>query len=181
MATEEKTKTGDQYDTAYGDRMQESVSHFLESSDIKSNGVRNVPKAAYVKALEKHGVTEADIKRVNTAIDFENTAAARVAVQDLESKISEASKEDLEKEEFRKGLSATVRLPTFGGSTDVTVNAEVFNNIPFRGDGDGEPQRKASYGRLRTTINTKGRIHPDFHAEADSRMRKALGIESAVE
>ena len=156
-------------------QMADAVAHYLENSKLKGNGVREVPKAAFVEAMEKHGVTEADLKKVQAAVDFETTAAARVALADVEQKIQDSSKDDLKNDDYRKGLSATVRLPTFGGATEVECQAEKVSNIPFRGDDEG-PSTKTSYARFRTTINTKARIHKDLHDEAADRIRKHLGV-----
>lgn len=157
--------------------LQATVSHFLEHSKIKSNGIREVPKDAFVEELARHGVTREEITRVQDVVDLVTTAAAHVAVHDVEQKIGEASKTDLADDTFRRNISATVRIPTFGGATDVTVKAEDRNPIPFRGGEEGgEPQFKTTYGRLRTSITTKARIHRDFHEEASSRIRKALGV-----
>ena len=158
------------------DEMNAAVDHYLQESKVKSNGVREIPKAAFVTAMEKHGVTEADYKRMQSAIDFETTAAARVALADTEVKINSADKKDLENEEFRCGLSSTVRLPTFGGATEVSCQAEKWSNIPFRGEGDDAPSRKVTHGRFSTKINTKGRIYKDLHDEAANRIRAALGV-----
>lgn len=177
MAIETKGINPDALDSAYGDRMRESIDYFLENSKVKSNGVREVPKSAYNSALERHGVTHEEIKRVNEAVDFENTAAAHVALIDLEAKIAEASPEQMTDADYRKNLTSTVRLPTFGGNTEVELRAEKFTTNPFRGEGEA-PEPKASYGVLRTSINTKSRVHKDFHTEAQSRIRKSLGIAS---
>jgi hypothetical protein len=176
------TKTnGDKFDTAYGDRITTAADFFAENSRTKSNGVREVPKAAFFKELDKHGVTESDVKKVSEALSFVRTAGAELATRDLEAKIGEATPDQLGDAAFRRGLSATVRLPTPEGSTDLTLYAESVNNIPFRGDGDGgEPQTKTTYGRLKATVNTKMHIHRNFLQEADDRMRKALGVAAAA-
>lgn len=161
------------------DLMEQTISHFIENSTVKSNGIREVRKAAYLEELERHGVSEDDLKRVQHAVDHTTTAAAHVALKDLEEKISNSSAEDLKKDDYRRDLDATVRLPTAGGSTEVTVNAENVNRIPFKGEGD-EPSYKTTYGRVSTTINTKGRIHKDFHDEAGKRLRAALGIKEVA-
>ena len=160
------------------EQMKNAVNFYLENSTIKSNGIREVRKADFVEAMKKHGVTADDYKKVQDALDYEVTAAAGAALVDTENKIKEASADDLKNEEYRKSLSSVVRLPTFGGSTEVECRAEKHSNIPFRGDadGNGEPAVKIDYGRFRTTINTKGRIHKDLHAEAVSRIKSALKV-----
>lgn len=162
------------------DLMEQTISHFIENSTVKSNGIREVKSDAYYEELEqRHGVTKEDLKRVQHAVDHTTTAAAHVALKDLEEKISNSSADDLKKDEFRRDLDAVVRLPTAGGSTEVTVNAEDINRIPFKGDGD-EPSYKTTYGRVSTKINTKGRIHKDFHEEATKRIRSALGVKETA-
>lgn len=155
--------------------MKDAVDYYLEHSKVKNNGVREVSKSAFVAAIEKHGVSEEEFKKVQSAIDFETTAAAGVALIDVETKIAAASKEDLGNEEFRTNLKGVVRLPTPGGSTEVSVQAEYSSPIPFRGE--GEPQVKTTFGRTRTTINTKGRIFKSFHEDASTRIRAALGVD----
>lgn len=171
---------GDALDSRYATDMTEAVSHYLENSKVKSNGVRDVPKAVFVEALEtRHGVTKEMLDQVQSAVDFETTAAANVALHDVEQKIGEMSKTDLKDDDARRAISATVRLPTFGGATDVTVSAESYSPIPFRGD--GEQQFKTTYGRTQTRIATKGRIDRNFHEEASNRIRKALGVKTDVD
>lgn len=161
------------------EQMTAAVDFYMENSKMKSNGVREVPKAAFVKRLtDVHGIEETDYKKLQHAVDFETTAAARVALADVETKIGEASKDDLANDDFRKGLSSTVRLPTFSGATEVECRAEKWSNVPFRGDGDAEaPAHKVTHGSFRTTINTKGRIDKNLHTEATDRIRAKLGVE----
>ena len=161
--------------------MDETVSFFMENSKLRSNGIREVSKPAFMEQVKKHGINQSDFERVQTAVDFVTTAAGHVALRDLEERVGAASPEELKEESFRKGLSSTVRLPTHGGATEVTVKAETKNPIPFRGEEGAEPQFKTTYGQTRTTINTKGRMFRDFNAEADSRLRKALGMEETVD
>jgi hypothetical protein len=160
--------------------MTASVSHFMENSTVRTNGTREVPKAAFREALAKHGVDDEMVKKVHDAVAFESTAAGRVALADLEKKIEGATDEDLADENFRRNLSAMVRLPTYGGSTEITAYAETHNPIPSRGtDADGNPNErgtKVTYGRIKTSINTKARIHADLHEESNERMRRSLKV-----
>ncbi len=158
------------------DLMNAAVDHYLEHSRIKSNGVREIGKAAFVTAMKKHGVTEEEMKRVQTAVEYETTAAARVALADTEKKLPEMSDEDRANDELRKAVTSTVRLPTFGGYTEVECRGEKHSNIPFRTEGADGPATKIDYGRFRTTINARTRIHPDLHDEACNRIKAALGI-----
>lgn len=168
---------GDALDSRYASDVSEAVSHYLENSKVKVNGVRDVPKAVFVEALEtRHGVTKEMIDQVQKAVDFETTVAAHVALHDVEQKIGELPEEGLKDDDKRRGISATVRLPTFGGATDVTVSAESYSPIPFRGD--GEQQFKTTYGRVQTKIATKGRIDRNFHEVAADRIRAALGVKT---
>jgi hypothetical protein len=150
------------------------VDMFIEGTEVNNSGVRVIPKKIFIDAVEKQGVSEADYKKVQAATDFVTTAAARVAMADTEKKISESSKSDLENEEFRRGISSTVRLPTFGGNTEVEFFAEKTANVPARGDVPASV--KISHGRIRTTINTKARIDKELLEEAQLRIRAALGI-----
>ena len=161
--------------------MTETVSYFKEHAKTRSNGIIEVPKPAFMEQIKRHGVTQGDFERVQTAVDFVTTAAGHVALEHLEEKVGAAGDDDLKDETFRKSLSSTVRLPTHGGATEVTVKAETKNPIPFRGEEGGEPQFKTSYGVTRTTINSKGRMFRDFHEEANNRMRKALRMEETVD
>ena len=158
--------------------LSEAVNFYREESKVKSNGVREVPKAAFIKAIAKHGVTEDDLKKVNDAVNFETTVAAALAVSDVEEKISQASKDQLKDEEFRKGLEGVVRIPTLGGATTVTAFAETHNPIPTRGDadGNGERQIKITHGRIKTQISTKGRIIGNYAETARDSIRAKLGI-----
>lgn len=157
-------------------RVEKGVEFYMEHSKLKTNGVREVPKAAFNQRLkEEHGIDEAEYKRLQTALDFETTVAAHVALNTIESDLRKASAEDLASDDFRKGLSAIVRLPTPGGNTEVEVKAERHDNIPFREGSDG-PSHKITYGRLSTKINTKSRIDKDFHETAASRIRAILGV-----
>jgi hypothetical protein len=163
------------------EQLEETVSFFLENSKIKSNGIIDIPKPIFMDQVKKHGVTQADFERVQQVTDFMTTAALGVAAKSLETKVSEASEEDLKDDTFRRGLSSTVRIPTHGGGTDVTFKAETRNPIPFRGEEGGEPQFKTSHGVTRTTINAKNRIFPDYQKQAEDRMRKALGVAETVD
>lgn len=154
--------------------MQTAIDYYLEHSKVKSNGVREVPKAAFVDRMKTHGVAESEYKKLQQAVAFETTAAANVAVIDLENKVKESSKEDLANEDYRKSLNATVRLPTFGGSTDVEFQLE--RHVPLRDRETGETSVRIDHGRLRTKINSKGVIHKDFHDVARSRIRAAIGL-----
>jgi hypothetical protein len=160
--------------------MDKTVSHFLANSTVKNNGIREVSKSALRETLDEHGVTDDMVKKVQRAIDFTSTAAGRVALHDLEEKVTSSSADDLANADYRKDLRSTVRLPTHGGSTEITAYAETTNPIPSRGvDGDGNPNERGSkttYGRLRTSVNLTKRIHVDLHAESSERMRKALNI-----
>lgn len=152
----------------------DSVKVYLEEGKLKPNGTRDIPTAAFMGQMEKHGVTKDSIKLYHDALAQETTAASEVASLDLIDTIGNASKEDLKNEEFRKNLSASVRLPTYGGSTEIEHTAERFNNVPARGDQPAS--RQASYGAFRVKVNTKGRVHKEVLESAQSRVREALGI-----
>lgn len=154
--------------------MNAGVDYYLEHSKVKSNGVREVPVAAFVSRMETHGVTKEDAKRVQDAINFETTVAARLALALAEKKLQEATAEELKDDDFRKTLRTVVRIPTFGGNTEVECQAERWDNIPFQGD--GEKSHKVTHGRFRTTINAKSRIDPVLHDEARDRIRKIIGF-----
>lgn len=154
--------------------MDAAVDHYLSNTEVNNSGVRVVPKKVFMDAIEKHGVTEADYKKVQQATDFETSAAARVAMADTENLLAKASKEDLASDEYRRSVSSTVRLPTFGGNTEVEFFAEKVSNVPARGDIAASV--KVSHGRIRTTINTKSRIDKELLAEAPIRIRAALGL-----
>lgn len=163
-------------ETNVASTVKTTADYFMENSKTGSNGIVEISKNAYKTVLEEQGVTQEDVKRVHDAQDFANTAAAEVALRTVEGKIGAATPEQLQDKDFRKNLSATVRVPTFGGTTEITHTAEKITPIPFRGEGE-EPAYKTSYGTTSTKINAKGRIHKEFHAEADHRMRVALGLE----
>lgn len=154
--------------------MDAAVDHYLSNTEINNSGVRVVPKKVFDERLEVHGVSPADLKKVQDAINYETTAAARVALADTENKIQGASKADRESEEWRKACSSMVRLPTPGGATEVEVYAEKHSNVPARGDVPASV--KVTHGRVRTTINTKSRIDKIFHEEANARIRAELGM-----
>lgn len=160
--------------------MEKAVDFYRGQSEVGNTGVRRIPKAAYMERLDtEHGVDEATLKKVQNAVDHETTVAAHVSLADVEDSIKAASKDQLADEEFRRNLSATTRLPTLGGSTEVTVNAEKLIPIPGRPDADGnvgERSTKLLFGQTRTTIQAKYRIEKTFHEEAASRLRSSLGI-----
>ena len=161
---------------------EDAVAFYREHSTVKSNGIREVPRADFVSRLEEvHGVTKDTITKVQDAINFETTAAAHLALADLEEKISAAPADQLKDDAFRRDLSSVVRLPTFGGNTEVTVYAEKTDNIPGRigatdADGNPLPTTTTTYGRTRTSINTKARIDKAFHDTATARIKAALGV-----
>lgn len=154
--------------------MDAAVDHYLSNTEINQSGVRVVPKKVFIDAIAKHGVDEAAYKKVQDAVNFETTAAGRVAMADTENKIAAASKEDLENEEYRRSISSTVRLPTFGGNTEVEFITEKSSPIPARGDNPASV--KISHGRIRTTVNLKSRIDKELIEEAPLRIRAALGL-----
>lgn len=159
--------------------MEAAADYYFENSKVKSNGVREVAKPAFLTRMEEqHGITEKEIKRVQTALSHETTVAAHLAMRDIEAKIKESSADDLANADFVSDIASTIRLPTFGGSTEVTMKAQKVSPIPFRGDGEGDsqPQFKTTFGTVRTTIQAKGRIERDFHTYAADRVRSALGI-----
>jgi hypothetical protein len=157
--------------------LNDAVDFFRQEAKTKSNGILEVPKGAFVKAMEKQGVTEEEMKKVQGAVDFVTTAAAGLATSSLEEKIEQASKEELADEAFRLNLKSTVRIPTFGGSTEVTTYAETHNPIPTRGDadGNGERQIKITHGRVKTTVNAKGRIIGNYAEDIRNSIRTKLG------
>lgn len=158
-------------------KMNAAVDYYLEHSVLKgNNGIREVNKKAFYERMENaHGVTRDDAKRFQDAIDYETTVAARVALADTEKKLSEMSADDLANDEMRRAVRSTVRIPTFGGNTEVECQAERSTPNPFRGEGDG-PTHTVSHGRFRTTINAKARIDKGMHDEAMTRIRAALKI-----
>jgi hypothetical protein len=158
--------------------LNDAVEFYRSEAKTKSSGILEVPKAAFVKAIAKHGVTEADLKRVNDAVNFETTAAAALAVSVVEEKISQATKDQLKDEDFRIALDGVVRIPTFGGATTVTAFAETHNPIPQRGnaDGNGEREIKVTYGRIKTQVATKSRIIGNYGETARDAIRAKLDI-----
>ncbi len=158
--------------------VEDGVKFYRENSEIGQSGVRAIRKGPFVQRLEEvHGVKEEDLKRVQGAIDFETNVAAHVSLEDLIEKI-EATPKAERTEEFALNVSATTRLPTPGGSTEVTVNGQGTVNIPGRRDADGnmtEATSRTDWGRTRTTINAKGRVDKSFPDEARDRIRKSLG------
>jgi hypothetical protein len=173
------TATQAQADPAVsGDPVENIKSAFLEHSQVKPNGVREVNKAGFSAAMLSVGVSGEDFKRVTNAIDNATTAAALIAEEDLHDKIGGLSKDELSNDETRRGLSTTVRLPTPGGKTEVTVSAETVNNIPFRGDadGNGERQTKTTHGRIRVSVNATGRIQKDLPGAMGDRIKSKLGL-----
>lgn len=156
--------------------INDTVNHLIENSKIKPNGIREVSSGAYYDALAKHDVTKADVERIHGAVNHLETAAAHVALLDIEGRLANATADELKDSEYRKNLSSTVRLPSFGGATEVQVLAEKENRNPFSKDGE----TKMSYGVVRTSVSLKKRINKDFLAEADSRMRAALGVAPAT-
>ncbi len=149
--------------------------HFVENSQIKPNGVREVNRAGFDAAMLSVGVSPKDAKRVQEAVDHATTAAAEIAADDLEGHIGKSSKAELKDEEHRRSLSSTVRLPTYGGSTHVTVQAEKTHIIPGRGD--TETSTGVKHGVIGVKINTKGRIDKQLPGSISDRMRKAMNLD----
>lgn len=156
--------------------LDDAVAFILENSTVKTSGVREVPKAAYEKAMEKHGVTKDVLEKVQKAINHENSAAYLVAVADLEEKIASASEEDLANPTFRQDLSATVSLPTYGGKTKIEVTAEKQNRNPFWKEGDEKPQITFAHGVGRSSIDMKQRISKAAAEAGRQRIRTAMGV-----
>jgi hypothetical protein len=161
------------------EKMSSAVTRYMQNSKVNAKGEREIPRDVYAEGLETHGVTIEEIKRVNAAVAFENTAAAGTLTQDILNQISEASPEDLKSEDFRRGMTATVKIPTVGGRTVLTMNGEAQIRIPGKPDVDGnnEPKFKTAHGRLGMKVDTKGHIDKSFHEEAEAQIRKALGLD----
>jgi hypothetical protein len=157
---------------------QAAVDFYMENSRIHpTSGLREINRDAFLKRMEEeHGITKKEAQRFQDAVNFETTVAAGVALSDLEKKIAEASDDDLKNDEYRRNMSSTVRVPTFGGNTEVTLFAERAAPIPGPAGEDGERRMSISHGRVKTTINLKSRIAKDFHDDAKSRIRAALNI-----
>ena len=172
------TTNTDKLDTAFGDQMRGTVEHFLKDSSINGKGVREVSKAVYEEELGKLGVTPAEAKKVHHAVDFLTTAASRAATEDLVDKLKGASADDLKNDKYRRDLDATVRIPTGSGSTEVTVFAETLDKAARRSEEEGGKPDKVSYGRIRTTINQKGRIFKELHEEVSNRIKSELNVNS---
>lgn len=155
--------------------MDAAVDRILSNTEVNASGVRVVPKKLFVEAMKSHDVDETTYKKVQDAINFETSAAARVAMADTENKVAAASKEDLANDDYRRGISSTVRIPTLGGNTEIEFFAETFKAVPARGDTPAS--NKITHGRIKTKINLKSRIDKDLVDEASVRMRASLGIE----
>jgi len=172
--------TAPQADTEVNDAnpVETMKSFFLDNSQIKPNGIREVNKAGFSQALLSQGVSDKDVKRVQTVLDHAKSAATELAADDLIGKIESTGKDDLANDEYRRGLSSTVRIPTPGGKSEITVSTESVNNIPFRGDADGnsEPQKKTTYGRIRVSQNATSGIQKDLPGSVSDRIKASLGI-----
>jgi hypothetical protein len=158
-----------------GPEMDAGVEFYTEHSKMKSNGVRDVPKSAFMERMsEVHGVEKELIEKYHDALDFESTVAGEVSLRDVVAKVVDATAEQLADDEFRRGLKATTRLPTPGGNTDITLSAEVEVNIPARGE--QEARTEIRYARTKTKINCERRILREFHEHAGNTIRAALGL-----
>lgn len=161
-------------------KIHEAAGFYREAAPISNGDIRKIPRAKFLERMATHGVDEDMAKKVQAATDFELTAAATAAMLDLEERIQAADPEDLKNDDYRRHLSNSVRLPTFGGSTTATVHAEKISNVPGRPDADGNMSAattKTTYGATTTKINAKGRIFTGFHNESRDRIRAALGID----
>jgi hypothetical protein len=151
--------------------------HFLANSTLKGKDeVRDVSKAGFSLAMASAGVSDADVKRVQNAVNMATEAAADIAADDLVAKLDKMSKDDLANDETRRGVSASVRLPTHGGRTDVTVLAERSSPTPFRGEG-GERQTVVKHGVIRVAVNGTARLNKDLPGNITSRIKDKLGME----
>lgn len=155
-----------------------AVEFYREHSRIHpTSGMREINRDAYLKRMnEEHGISKDQAKKFQEAVNFENEVVAHVLLEDLEQKIGESSEKDLKSDEFRRNLSVSARIPTFGGNTELELKAERAAPIPGAAGEDGERKMSIGHGRLRMTINTKSRISKEFHETAKDRVRAALGI-----
>lgn len=160
-------------------QIKAGVEFYRENSEINSGGMRVIPKGPFIERLKVvHDVTDDDVKKVQNAINFETNVAAHVTLEDLVDKIEATPVEDRD-EEFRINVKAATRLPTHGGSTEITVNGEGTVNVPGRPDADGNnpgPTSRQDWGRTRTTIKAKGRIDKNFPDMARDRLRDMLKV-----
>ena len=154
------------------DRLNEGAEFYLASARVKSNGVHEIPSAVFYERLEKeHGVTKDSLKVHYDALEFEESAATLAATSILEAEIAKATPEQLADEDFRKGMKGVVRMPTYGGSTEVIVKAERHTSAGF-----GSNERNVSYGHVTTNINKSKTMFPQAPAEAERRIKAQLGI-----
>ena len=155
-------------------KITDAVEKFIAGFKQRPNGNREVSTAAFDAVMADNGVTKDEYKRVGDALKLARTAAAEIAISDLEKKLSEADASDRDSVDWRKQQRSMVRLPTYGGITEVEVLAERHSPNPQRGE--GKPDFTVAHGPIRTKITTKSAIHTHIHDDARSRIRKAVGL-----
>lgn len=166
---EPRTDVGDDRDPV--EKMKES---FVANSTVKSNGIREVNRAGFDAAMLSVGVSAKDAKRVQDAVSHATTAAAELAADDLEARIKQSSKTELKDDNHRRSLTSTVRIPTYGGNTEVSVSAEKTHTIPGRNG--AETSTGVKHGVIGVKVRTKGRIDKALPGPMSDRMKKALGL-----
>lgn len=146
---------------------------YRQNSEVQKNGVRVVRKDAFVEGIElRHGVTKAELERVHNAIIDERSAATVVAVDDLDEALEKAKKDGKSLDDLKQ-MSATIRLPTYGGETDLTVLASDTTKVASKGNAK---ENETDYGVISTVVHATQGIHRSVAESARLRIAKRLGV-----
>ena len=176
--TDKKTETVAEKAAEDAFDLAAAAAFYKEHSAVQKNGVR-VIKADdfYTRLADQHGISKADLKKVQGALTDERSSVALLAGEDLEDKIKAARSENKTDDEVR-ALSATVRLPMLGMEEDITVLASETRKIA-RKSGDEGPSEQTDYGVVTTSVTRHMSMRKPVVESLASRVARAMGADKA--
>jgi len=153
-----------------------SAAFYKEHSTMQKNGVRVIKADDFhTRLADQHGISTADLKKIQNALTDERSAVALVAGEDLEEKIKAARAENKPIEDLRS-LSATVRLPMLGMDEDITVLSSETTKIAKKAGEDG-PTERLDYGVVTTRVTRHMSMRKPVVESLASRLARAMGVD----
>lgn len=155
-----------------------SAAFYRENSTVQKNGVRVIKADDFHNRLaEQHGVTTAELEKIQKALTDERSAVTLLAGEDLEEKIVKAKADGKTAEEL-KALTSTVRLPMLGQEEDLTVLASETKKVAKKAGSDG-PTEETHYGVVVSSVTRHMALRKPVVESLASRMARAMGVDKA--
>ena len=153
-----------------------SAAFYKEHSTVQKNGVRVIKADDFhTRLADQHGITTADLKKIQNALTDERSAVALVAGEDLEEKIKAARAEGKADTDLL-ALSSTVRLPMLGMEEDITVLPAETTKIAKKAGEDG-PTERTDYGVVTTRVTRHMSMRKPVVESLASRLARAMNVD----